>query len=131
MIPKLFYPGQEVVCITDQFNAARPELNGLPQPKKDSIYTVLQYVWFRHDMWFLSLVEIDEDVLFSEDGFAPVADISELMEVDALENCEVTINWLSDILDRKLSPILEHLKVIKSDVKEIKQKLYESYGTSN
>ncbi len=72
MTPKTFYPGQEVVCITDEFTPARPELTGLPQPKKNNIYTVLQYVWFKHDLWFMSLKEIDEDVLFSEDAFAPV-----------------------------------------------------------
>lgn len=87
--PQIFTPGQEIVCVTDKFNPARPELNGLPQPKKDNVYTVLQYAWFKHDMWFLSLVEISDDVVFSEDGFAPVADISELMEVEVLETCEL------------------------------------------
>lgn len=80
MTPKLFYPGQEVVCITDQFDPAREGLDGLPQPKKDQIYTVDSYSWFRHGLWFLSLKELDENVLFSEDAFAPLGDIKEIIE---------------------------------------------------
>lgn len=79
MTGQLFTPGQEVVCIGKSWQAA-PEVKGT-SPIYGQIYTVERYFPIPiHGRWFLQLKEYPNGDCFIQEGFAPVADISDLVK---------------------------------------------------
>lgn len=87
---QLFRPGQEVVCIADNWRLVHPYvgLPNKPAPKLNEIYTVLSYYPERvKGKWYLYLKEFDSDQLYCERHFA------EVMPTEKLES------ELSEILD--------------------------------
>lgn len=77
-----FHPGQEVVCIDKSCKPAHEGCEGIPNPVYNSLYNIRQYEAFRYGKWFVSVMELPECCIYSEDTFAPVADIEELMELE-------------------------------------------------
>ncbi len=77
---KLFFEGQQVVCIAPFCNPTRPDLKVLHDVQYGNLYTILDYEWFKYDVWFVSVVELPHGCIYSEDCFAPVMCIEELIE---------------------------------------------------
>ena len=81
MITPLFYPGQKVVCVRDDFTILLANDPTLTVPVKDKVYTVRKNLQLLHDVG-IHLVEIDNshaipkgrkiEVNFSQSRFAPV-----------------------------------------------------------
>lgn len=82
MTEKLFYPGQEVICIDKACKPAHEGCEDIPNPVYNELYTISRYEAFRYGMWFVSVIELPYACIYSEDSFAPVAEIGELMECE-------------------------------------------------
>jgi hypothetical protein len=81
----IFSPNQEVVCIDKECKSASPGATKIPNIHYNSIYTINRYESYRYGMWFVSVKELPEAFIYSEDSFAPLMEINELVE--QLEEC--------------------------------------------
>ena len=77
---KRFYEGEEVVCIDKEMKALCPEAIDAPDLVYNDLYTIDRYVYCKDGMWFVTIVGIDDQWAYSEDTFAPITQIEELME---------------------------------------------------
>lgn len=78
----LFTPGQEVVCIHDDWFFAHCHMTNLPI--KNEIYTVDQIKTIA-GKWYVSLRQLECDCWFTQNAFAPVMPhdqlVSELLSI--------------------------------------------------
>jgi len=77
---KRFYEGEEVVCIDKEMKPIGPVANDAPNLIYNNLYVIRQYHYIKHGYWFVSVVGIPGMWLYSEDTFAPITQIEELME---------------------------------------------------
>ena len=84
---KRFYEGEEVVCVDKEMNCIRPELqNSCVSLVYNSLYKIKRYCGFRYGILWVEVYGI-YDTFYSEDSFAPITQIEELMEEVELVNC--------------------------------------------
>jgi len=80
---KRFKPGQEVVCVDDNWTFLNTN-NKAPGPKKDEIVTVVDYGSSDHYIVILEYMTKAPNGLFFEyleQAFEPVINITELVEI--------------------------------------------------
>lgn len=76
---KRFYEGEEVVCITKEFKLIRGTGKIAPDLIYNEIYTIF-YDSFNHGRWWLRVAGTPFGAVYTEDTFAPITQISELLE---------------------------------------------------
>ncbi len=77
--PQLFTKNQDVVCVATECKPTRPELANLPDVHYRNLYKIKSYEWFKFNVWFVSVHELPDGCIYSEDSFAPLMCIKELM----------------------------------------------------
>lgn len=85
MDAKLFTELQEVVCVAAKCPPVRPDLTGLPDVHYGNLYHIQKYEWFKFGRWFVSVIELPHGCIYSEDCFAPVMCLKELVEESKIE----------------------------------------------
>ena len=81
MTEKIFAPGQQVCCIDDSCIAVNPAQQNIPDVFYGNNYTIKKYEHFKYGLWWVSLVGFADGLLYSEDSFVPLVEISEVIEL--------------------------------------------------
>jgi len=77
---KRFYEGEEVVCVDKQMKPIRDTSNYAPNLIYNELYTVIHYEEFKGGHWWLRVSGTPYGSFYTEDTFAPITQISELIE---------------------------------------------------
>lgn len=77
---KRFSPGQEVVCIDKEMRLATEAAKNAPDLIFNNLYTIVHYEEFKQGHWWVRVADTTFGSFYTEDTFAPVAQIEELLE---------------------------------------------------
>lgn len=77
---KRFHPGEEVVCIDKEMKPLRPCSCIAPDLPYNSLQTIESYDDYHGGRWWVTVVGAPPGSIYSEDSFAPITQIEELLE---------------------------------------------------
>lgn len=77
---KRFYEGEEVVCIDKEMNPYRQVSCVAPSLPYNSLQVIKCYDSYYGARWWVEIVGTQPGSLYSEDSFAPITQIEELLE---------------------------------------------------
>jgi len=77
---KRFYEGEEVVCLDKEMKSVRDQGKIAPDLVYNNLYTIVHYEEFRYGHWWVRVAETPYGSFYTEDTFAPITQIEELME---------------------------------------------------
>lgn len=77
---KRFYEGEEVVCIDKEMKVIRDAGHYAPNLVFNALYTIVKYEEFKNGHWMVVVSGIPEGSFYTEDTFAAITQIEELME---------------------------------------------------
>ncbi len=77
---KRFYEGEEVVCIDKEMKPIRDAGHYAPDLIYNNLYTIVHYEEFKNGHWMVRVSGTTFGSFYTEDTFAPITQISELLE---------------------------------------------------
>jgi hypothetical protein len=93
---KRFYEGEEVVCVDKKMSPYRETSCVAPSLPYNSLQIIKSYYAFYGGRWWVEIVGTQEGSLYSEDCFAPITQIRELM--DEVNSEYIELQFLRTIL---------------------------------
>ena len=73
---KRFYEGEEVACVDREMKGS----SYAPDLIYNSLYTIVHYEEFKHGHWWVRVAGTPYGSFYTEDTFAPITQIEELLE---------------------------------------------------
>jgi len=77
---KRFYPGEEVVCVDKEMKVISDAGNNAPDLIYNNLYTIVHYEEFIAGHWWVRVAGTPYGSFYTEDTFAPITQIEELLE---------------------------------------------------